>query len=226
MTTSSRFHADVVIVLGFDIAASSPHDADARARRMALGRQRIQPGDIKNLVVTPATVGQDLDRNNLRIWQETEALRLGTVSQRQRWDNGCLPEDELLDLARKEIFKAFALCPRRTRKTPSAIRHPVDADGTWLCVAHAVNGTIPIEWSTNPDPSLNDLQWKSLQRLHAMADQVRRHEWMKKSPATAVRIHLREHRGKCMACQGATVDPGALVEIDWAGRLLTREYAL
>jgi len=226
MTSCSRFHADVVIVLGFELTADSQHDADTRARRMALGRQRIAPGDIKNLIVTPATLVKDLDRENLVVWQETEALRTGTVSQRERWDNRCLPEGELTGLARKELFKAFALCPRRVRRTPSAIRHPTDADGSWLCLSHAVNGTIPIEWSTSPDPVLTDQQWTSLHRLHAMAYQVRRHEWMRQQPMTAVRIHLREHRGKCMACHGTTTDPSALVEIDWAGRLLSREYAL
>lgn len=224
--TQVRFRAEVVIVLGLCLDAESQQDAEERARRMACSRQRIRPQDIRNMVVMPMTVCDQLTHDNVCVWQETQALALGDFGQRQRWNSGSLPEPELLLLARNELFMPFALCERRTRKGPAAIAHPTDTSGTWLCASSAVNGTIPITWSTRPDPLLTDAQWKALQRLLTASEEVRRHRWMAMSPPTSVRIEIREHRGECMMCHNVVSELGALVEIDWAGRPLSREYAL
>jgi hypothetical protein len=226
MTENQRFRADVVIVLGMHVEAPTQAEAEDRARRMALARQRIRADDIRNLVVVPLSTEQALSDDNWRMWQITEALRLGTSNQRQRWQSGVLPDSELLILARTELFRPYALCPRRVRKGPGAIPHPTDTNGTWACAAAAVNGTIPVTWETRGDPRLTDPQWSSLQRLLTASEEVRRHPWMFKSLPTCVRIELREHRGECMVCRAVTSENAALVEIDWAGHLLSREYAL
>lgn len=223
VTTRQRYRADVVIVLSMFVEAPTQADAESRARRMALARQRVRPENIKNMVVIPLAAGEELSRTNLQLWQELEALRTGTSNQRQRWDSGCLPEEELLVLARNELFRPFSLCARRTRKDAAAIPHPMDAHGTPTC---ASTGTIPVTWETRPDPVLTDPQWTSVQRLLTASEEVRIHPWMLTSLPTCVRIELREHRGECLTCHEKVSENSALIEVDWAGRVLSREYTL
>lgn len=222
-TEQTRYHAEVVVVLDISVDATSTVEAEERATRIACKRQQIRRSDIRNLVVRPLTVLQQLTADNVALWQETEVLTLGTSSQRERYRDRCLPESEILLLARQALFRPFALIPRRTRKGPSAISHPTDARGDWTC---AINGTIPIEWSTAPDPTLGDDHWRTLNRIVAATDEVRRHRWMAMSSPTCVRVEVREHRGRCLSCGGTMAEPSALVEIDWAGRTLSREYSL
>lgn len=223
-TEQTRYHAEVVVVLAIDVDATSAAEAEESARRIACKRQQIRRSDIRNLVVRPLTVLQQLTADNVALWQETEALTLGTSSQRDRYRDRCLPEPELLLLARGELFRPFALIPRRTRKGPSAIPHPTDDAGGWTCTP--VNGTIPIEWSTAPDPTLGEDHWRTLNRIVAATEEVRRHRWMAMSAPTCVRVEVREHRGRCLQCGGRMAEPSALVEVDWAGRTLSREYSL
>lgn len=220
------YRAEVTIVLALVLEARSQAEAEERALRMTRSRQIIRRSDIRQLCVTPMTVSQKLTTDNVRIWQETEALQLGTSNQRQRWNSGCLPEGDLLLIARDEIFRPFSLCARRTRKGAAAIRHPTDARGAWTCAESAVGGTIPIRWANLPDPKLTETQWGSLQRILTAGDEVRRHAWMRLSPPTSVRVEIREHRGECLSCHGQSSENAALVEIDWAGRVLSREYVL
>jgi hypothetical protein len=224
VTPSTRFRAEVVVLLSVCVDADSQLDAEDLARRMACARQRIRPSDVVRVSAAPMTAGERLTYQNICVWQENEALARGTVNQRQRWNSGCLPEAELRLLARTELFQPFALCPRRTRKGPSAIPHPTDAGGTWLC--SAINGTIAVAWATRPDPELSETQWQTVQRLQSGCDEVRRHPWMSMSQPTAVRFTVREHRGECTTCHQQTSENAALLEIDWAGRTLSREYML
>jgi hypothetical protein len=225
MTTSHRFRAEVVVHLNVCVDADSHVDAEDLARRMA-ARQRIRPSDVVRVSAVRLDVGQCLTHDNICVWQENEVLARGTSNQRQRWDSGCLPDNELRLLARTELFRPFSLCPRRVRKGPSAIPHPKDDLGAWLCAATAINGTIAVAWKTRPDPELTETQWQSLQRLLAASDEVRRHPWMRMSQPTSVRLAIREHSGECAACRQRTAENAALVEIDWAGRTLSREYML
>ncbi len=220
--TAQRFRADVTVHLGLYVDAEGEDDAQARARRQACARPGIHPEEIVGVVVAPLSLTEQLSEDNLRAWQETEALRLGSVNQRQRWASGCLPDAELLMLARNEIFRPFALYPRKTRKGPSAILH---ATSTWMRDC-AVNREIPMDWRTTPEPELSDSEWQTLRRLLTASEAIRRHPWMSWSAPTAVRMQVRHHQGTCRTCQGTTSENTSLIEIDWAGRMLTREYVL
>jgi len=210
------------VLLGLYVDADSEGDAEQRAKRLACARPGIHPIEIVHVTAVPLSVAEQLSEDNLRVWQETEALRLGSVNQRQRWASGCLPEEEFLRLARNELFRAFALYPRKTRKGPSAIQHRAP---TWMRDC-AVDGSVPIDWRTTPEPDLADEEWQTLRRLLTACEAIRRHPWMQMSPPTSVRMQVRNHLGTCKTCQGTNSENTCLVEIDWGGRLLTREYVL
>jgi hypothetical protein len=222
--TTSRFRADVLVRFLVDLDGTDPVDAECRARRLTASRPGGASADIVKVDVRPLTADERLSRDNLRTWQEMEALDRGSSSQRQRWRAGNLAEEELLLLAREELFRPFALFQRRPRRGPAAISHPVNPDGTWQCVRE---GAVPISWATYPDPiDLDADQWQSVQRiLRAMAE-ARRHAWLSSCLPTSVRCALREHRGVCGVCGRTASDASALIGIDWAGRLLSREYLL
>ncbi len=209
-------------MLGLYVDADTQDDAEQRARRLACARPGIRASEIVRVTAVPLTVTEQLSQANVRTWQETEALHLGTVNQRQRWATGCLPEQELLMLARNELFRPFALCPRKTRKGPSVLAHRTTA---WArdCL---MDGHIPVQWETVDDPVLSDAHWQTLRRIVTACEAVRRHPWMQHSPPTSVRVAVRNHHGTCMACHGVHSENASLIEIDWAGRLLTREYVL
>jgi hypothetical protein len=222
MTTPRRFRTEVLVLLGSYVDAESEDEAQDRAKRLACARPGIQPAEIVRVTAVPLSVAEQLGEDNARAWQETEALRQGSVNQRERWASGCLSEHELLMLARNELFRAFALYPRKTRKGPSAILHHTRA---WMRDC-AVDGTVPIEWRTTPDPDLADPEWQTLRRLLTACEAIRRHPWMQMTPPTAVRMQIRNHLGTCRTCQGTHSENTSLIEIEWAGRLLTREYVL
>lgn len=217
---TTRFRGEVIVKISLALDAYGQQDAEERARRIARSRSRIRDTEIASVTVHPMTVAQRLDHDNICVWQETEALALGNSSQRLRWNNGCLPDEELLLMVREELFRPFALVPRRSRKGPTAIRHDGDM------AACLVDGSVPVRWSIDDNPALSDDEWSTLQRIMVGSEEVRRHRWMTHSPPTNVRLAVRGHRGLCLTCQGKASENAALVEIEWAGRLLTREYVL
>jgi len=218
-STTQRYHVEVTAIIGVYVDADSGEEAEERGMRVARARPRIQTHEVKRATAVPLTTEQQMSQDNLRIWQETEALKLGVFSQRQRWEVGALPEGELLLIAREELFKPFALIPRRSRKGPTVVRHA----GT---IRACITGGDPMAWSMEDDPGLNDEQWTSLHRLLNACDEVRRHQWMRPLPPEMVRVAIRGHRGTCQRCNRSTMEIGALVDIEWAGRLLSREYVL
>ncbi len=212
--------------LHLNIEADNQLDAEQRARQTVCARQLIRPDDVVRVSALPLTTSEELSYDNLCVWQESEALQLGSPNQRQRWSGGCLPEEELLLIARRELFAPLSLCPRRSRKGPSAIAHPTDPQGEWVCTRSAFNGIVPVMWRTEPDPELTETQWQSLQRVLVACDEIRRHRWMTRTNPTAVRVSTRQHRGECQDCHGTTAENSALVGLEWAGRVLSREYVL
>lgn len=218
--TFQRFRGEVIVKISLALDAYGQQDAEARARRITRTRSRIRDAEIDSVTITPMTVTQRLDHDNLCVWQEAEALALGSANQRMRWNNGVLPENELLLMVREEMFRPFALVPRRSRKGPTAIRHDGDMAGC------AVDGAIPVRWTLDDDPALSDPEWATLQRILTGCEEARRHRWLQHSPPTCVRLAIRGHHGECLTCHGKTAEIGALVEIEWAGRSLTREYVL
>lgn len=221
-----RYRTEVTVALGSCIESDTVQAAREHAGRMAIMRPGIKAGDIVRVTATALTQEETLRLDNVRIWQETEALRRGTCNQRQRWAIGCLPDTELLTLARAELFRPFALMTKRKRLAPSAIPHPITDDtGGSVCFATALNGIVPIRWETTTDPPLTSQEWDTVGRLRGYLDEVRRHPWIEPCAGDA-RIALRAHRGECETCLGTAHQHTAMVEIEWAGRELHREYVL
>jgi hypothetical protein len=219
-----RFQTEVSVVFRQTVDGKTAEEACERAHRMACARPGLRAEDILGVLAFPLSTEAAASEVNLRMWQESEALRLGTQSQRQRWGVGCLPDEELLFISRNTLFLAFALIPRRSKMGPGAIAHPVDPDGRWTC--HRPGG-IPVAWSTTPSPMpLSGAEWRIVTRIHSAMEETRRHPWLRGSPSTAVRVSVRAHRGTCEICGADVHENAALVEIDWAGRTLSREYSL
>jgi hypothetical protein len=217
---TQRFLARVEVCLDILVDSDTAEEAQLRARTVACSRPRIRPSEIQRVDVHQVPLAEQVSQDNLRTWQEVEALKIGSSSQRDRWGSGCLPEDELLLLAREELFRPMSLIPRRRRRGPSAIRHIGDM---FACM---VDGEIPVEWEVLPEPQLDDEQWTTFRRVLTACEAVRRHAWMQHDRPESVRMALREHRGRCKTCERTTSEAGVLVEIDWAQRLLSREYVL
>lgn len=216
---TQRYHVEVTAILGVYVEADSQEEAEERGMRVARARPRIQVHEVKRATAVPLTAEQQANQDNLRVWQETEALKLGTFSQRQRWESGVLPDGELTLIARQELFRPFGLVPRRNRKGPTVVQH---AGAIRACIA----GGDPMKWSLHYDPDLTEDQWTSLHRVLNACDEVRKHPWMAPLPPEMVRVAIRGHRGTCERCLRSTMEIGALIDIDWAGRLLSREYVL
>jgi len=181
--------------------------------------------------MTTTTITERLQTANLIAWQETEAIRTaGDPHQRQAWVMGTLPESELLDLARAHLFRAFSHLQRYRRLTFRAVPHPKE-DGLTRCALNAPAGTVDamVTWTTTPRPELVGTQWLSLNRIRDAMRDAERHPWHEMdglAGGSRVFVEVRQHRGVCSQCQGETSQNSALVTIHWAGRVLSREYAL
>ena len=216
--STQRFHANVSINLHLLVESPSRDDAELTARRMAC-RPGIRQDNITGVTVTAMTLAEQMRADNLVTWQESEALRRGDVSQRQRWLSGCLPELELLALARDELFRPFTFLPRRRQKHFSSIPHPGSA-----CHWGQDNETF-IDWQTTDVSDISAQAWQQLTAVHTAALEMGRHAWLQASPS-AVSVNVREHKGTCRRCTRSTADQSALVTVAWGGRTLSREYAL
>lgn len=153
---------------------------------------------------------------NMNAWLESEAAKLGNESQRERYLACELPEEDLLGLARDEVFQPFS---RFTKWQPlkwSAVEHM-----PWCKPSKSAH---PVELGvTTLTEDINDNRYASMVEVAAMLAQY--HPWFMKS-GTSPNIEIRQHTAKCKVCGDEIVALSALVTIPWAGRLLSREYAL
>lgn len=153
--------------------------------------------------------------------QELEAIALGTDNQRERYAAGLLPEDELLAIARHELFKPFDGFKRwRTdsnRGTATSLR-PDDVKHSRDCQQRSVG------FETTQAGELGHDEWVSYRQISAARDQAALHSWHQ--TLTAVRIEPMTHWATCATCKGEAAKSTARISIEWAGRVLVREYAL
>jgi len=199
------------------IEAPDAAAADALARDRVSARS-VSANHITAVSSEPLSLVEQLHADNLRTMQELHAVETrGTASQLARWFGGCLPERELCDIARDELFKPFADLPLRRKMTRFDI--------------HGVAASCPlpdsVQWSVSSRPTLLPEQWERLEQIRAAADTAAQHQWLRLSaPADVVQISVRSHSGVCGRCARVKVQQSALVTITWAGRTLSREYAL
>lgn len=212
-----RFRVQVFLTLSFDVEGTREDDTMDRGAALACAR----PG-IKREHITAVTASQILagDAAAARSHQELEALKLGTYSQRQRMACGLLPESELLEIVRRELFRPFGMFPRRRKLTATSIPHPRLNTGGWRC-----SSSPRIIWLTTRDPSLDHDQWERLLKLEAGMDEIRNHPWLRKN-ADGCTLSVVEHRGICSECGQTAAQHSALVSLVWAERQLSREYLL
>lgn len=171
---------------------------------------------------------------NLRLWQESEAVTLVGPEAKLRWTMGGMSSYELTTIARAVLFVPFIdrapppLRRRRRSMTASAILHPCDIHGRWTCVpgfAGTAPLQIPITWSTVRSPDLTASQAATMGLVVQAVNEVNRHPWIAHTPVGAT-AEARIHRGVCMGCQGKAEEVSALVSVPWAGRFLSQEYYL
>jgi len=219
----TRFRAEVEILVEVYVDAQTEADVDSEARRLVRTRPRIRDAEIRSIKAIPLDITERMTQDNHRIWQEEQVLARGSTNDRARWRDGCLPEEDLLRIARNELFLPLALIPRRQRRGPATVHQGQTQSQMFEC---AVDGTVPVVWEMDADPQLTSTEWQTFTQVLVACEEIRRHPWMRSSPPERVRVGLRTHRGVCKTCKRSAQEVGALVEIDWAGRLLTREYVL
>lgn len=184
--------------------------------------------------------GADLDRHlhhtNLRTWLEHEAADRGTDVQRAAYARGQLSESELRRLAREALF-----APLNEAVKARSIARWVPMQ--WSAVEHEGLGCIgrvrfsqdvvsPVAWITprgivgaelRPfvSPETND----SYERALELVQKASAHPWLERSHV-AFQATVYRHTASCEVCIGRTDKLSLYVEVEWAGRTLTQEYAL
>ncbi len=152
---------------------------------------------------------------------ELAAVALGTDNQRERFAAGLLPEDELLALARAELFKPFNHLPRwgkDTKVMPGEIRHRRNCEER-----NDRTSPEPIVFETAQAAELSHQEWVAYREVQKARDLAAHHPWL---DSAAVLIEPLMHFATCTVCQGEASRASAKITIHWAGRDLVREYVL
>ena len=136
----------------------------------------------------------------------------GTDNQRERYAVGLLPEDELLALARYELFLPFAPFRRWAKLEVGDVRHERNCNGG------------VVTFSTCEPGSLTHDEWSLFKQITVAIDAANGGA-LKWHGVTAT-FALVEHVGRCSVCQAEAFGRAANIRIEWAGRPLSREYAL
>lgn len=167
----------------------------------------------------PTTSNIALDTANLHTWLELEALKLGTDNQRERYAAQLLPEDELTALARTELFKVFGDTHRWKAITKTEVKHSNTGHGCGGADGRHVT------FETCDVGELAHDEWENLKLITQMVNLAQRHTWLVRSGGK-VTIACQSHWASCATCESEVCRSSAKVSIEWAGRILTREYAL
>lgn len=161
--------------------------------------------------------------DNLTTWQELEALKLGTLNQRERWLAKLLPEDELLALARTALFAPLGEFKRWSNKRDLRAGDLTHTASCPELVYPAHERSVRFE--TVPAVELGADEWDVLKAIQHAAQRIGAHPWLEHTKAAAA-VESREHRATCEKCGAQAFRAVALVSVPWAGRTLTREYVL
>jgi len=233
MTATHRYHADITLQVRLMVESSDMDSATEQARRAALRRPGVRPEHVTSVHITPLTALEQQELRNRDHLQEHAALRdRGNSDQRARWIACLLPDEELLGIARTELFRPFGLLTKRRQMVFADIPHPVDVRGVWTCLqGTAIGGATKaladlVTWETATNPRLTAPEYRTLLRIQEATAEIQRHPWMQGASRETVSVEVREHRGACKKCGGMTFERSALVTVQWARRNLSREYVL
>lgn len=171
---------------------------------------------------------------------ERPALELGRPDQRERWEARVLPEDEILFLARNELFKPFDGLPRwnsRSGRNNATIRwgdvrHKSDCAyrkakyEDWEPYVERLKNQNAIRFEATPADELDANRWAALKHVMVLARRASLHPWLATSAGQEFAVAPRAHWATCTMCAEEVFKVSALVSVQWAGRLLSREYVL
>jgi hypothetical protein len=159
-----------------------------------------------------------LATDNMIRWLELEALEKGTTDQRERYHESVLPDEELTGLARVELFANFLGLSRWASRDHLRLERELKHG------SHTALST-NIAYETAEVTELTAEEWATLRRIQGAAEQTRKHQWIVR-PGATVTVEPSTHWASCSVCEAETFRSSAKVTIQWAGRLLVREYAI
>ena len=170
---------------------------------------------------TPCVLCASADREAITKRLEALALELGTTNQRDRYARGLLPEVELTALARAELFDPLVDMKRWPMIRTSQVRHDHD------CKAHLLPDLTPVtKFESHEGAQLDHEEFDTLRAIEAIAEKIRIHPWLAAS-AGQVSVEIYTHTARCTLCAGPVVTKhSAMVRVNWAWRVLSREYLL
>jgi len=173
---------------------------------------------------------------------EIYAILTGRPDQLERWEVGLLPQDELLALARTELFKPFDGLPRWNSRSGAHnatirwgdVRHKDDCSfhkaksEDWEPYVERLKAQGAIRFEATPADELGADQWRALKEMTALANRASQHAWLTVTAAggEVFAVAPRAHTATCTMCAEEIYKASALVSVKWAGRLLSREYVL
>jgi hypothetical protein len=170
------------------------------------------------MIAHPQITVHDRDRSGWIRDLEAEAIKLGTDNQRERYAAGLLPEDELLAIAREELFRPFAAFSRFSTAVKVRDR---DVHHTRDCPR-----TRTIEYETTQADELSHDEWAGYRAIQAARDVAFLHPWLQAAGAGHVTTEPLMHWGSCPLCKAEAYRSSARVVVEWAARELVREYVL
>ncbi len=205
--------------------ATTAGEADLVAMRLIGSQPGIREDQIAQVISRPLSVVEQLQRQNLTAWQESEAVK-HDQQMYERWAHNLLPEAEILHRVRGVLFTPLDQFRRRKRMSATIIPHPRQPISLRPRCGGLDDLDSLVKWSTVELPNMTRGQYANLERLEDAGRLIADHPWLSMSPADCVSTHLREHVGVCSACGRSVSQRSVLVTVQWAGRNLSREYAL
>lgn len=152
---------------------------------------------------------------------EHAAVAGGTTTQRERFAAGDLPEDELVALAHKVVFRLFDGFERwSTSKVHNAV---------YMGFKHRTGCATPTVDSEHSEiAAMTTEEWRIFGEItkHASLTAAFPEVGCPASTAPPVAVTATRHRWSCPTCKQAVDRASAKVTIHWAGRELVREYKL
>lgn len=127
-----------------------------------------------------------------------------------RWKEGLLPEQELIDVARGDLFEPLARFSRFERLRGTDL-DDLDMDGR--CDAAGYHVRIKFAVDDGGKCGLTDDEYQELQAIREICARMPR-----------AHLQLRTHTVECECSRLSRVS--VLITVDWAGRRLSREYGL
>ena len=172
---------------------------------------------------SPCEICASLDRERITAKLEALALEKGSENQRDRHAKKLLPEAELAQLARAELYAPLAGFQRWPMIRAGQVRHDYDCRVRYLTLAQQ---TDLCKFASGEGGQIDHDAYETLDKIEKAADAIRAHPWLR-ACAGKVDVSVYYHSAQCTLCVGpVVVKHSAIVRVNWAWRVLAREYSL